>query len=559
MPGAARGPGLRSPIVAAGRAGFLRTNVGIAAGTAMSRLTGYGRVLALGYLMQTTAREGDPGSQLASAYYLANNMPNIVYDLVLGGILSATLVPLFTNCFRDEDDDAVSALVTTSVVALGALTVVATVAAPLIIDAYTSVRVDPSVDADRYRAVATTLAYWFLPQIFFYGLTSIATALLHARRMFFAAAWAPVLNNVVVIAVLVGARTLIDGQPSLETLQTDATFRFAVGFGTSAGVAAMAVVLLPSLLRARLRLSWRLDWGHVAVRRMLTLSGWTAGYVVANQIAFAIVTVLAQRDTAGFSAYNTMYIFFQLPYGLLAVTVMTTLSPELADDVARADWSRFRSRIRHGIWLITLTTAPAAVLFVTAPEPVANLAGSLGRLEDAPEVLAAFSVGLVGFSLYLFFMRGFYAMQNTKTPFVINAIENLLNVVLGIVLVVRFGVIGLALAFALAYVISAALAYWSLANWSRGLGGGVLVPRLTRLAAAALASGVAVWAVRDRVGDDSGAGLFVRLAVCGLVCLGVYLAVVVATRAGQAVPAAGAARPAPRPPVRGAPRDRRGG
>ena len=131
------------------RGGLLRTNAGIAAGTALSRITGYGRVLALAYLMQTSSGSGGKGSQLSAAYFLANTTPNIIYDLILGGILSATLVPLFTQAFEDRDADAVNAIVTTAAAALLAVTAVATLAAPLIIRFYTAVRVDPDVDAAR--------------------------------------------------------------------------------------------------------------------------------------------------------------------------------------------------------------------------------------------------------------------------------------------------------------------------------------------------------------------------------------------------------------------------
>ena len=233
-----------------------------------------------------------------------------------------------------------NAIVTTAAAALLAVTAVATLAAPLIIKFYTAVRLDPDVDADHYRSVSTTLAYFFLPQIFFYGMTAIATALLNARRHFFAAAWAPVLNNVVVIVMLLLARSVIDEVPSLELVQSSSTFRWLLGFGATAGVVAMALVLLPAVTRAGVRIKLRFDWRHPAIKKLLRLSGWTAGYVIANQIALLVVTQLAQRSAGGFTAYITMYTFFQLPFGLLAVTVMTTVSPELARDIAHRDRGR---------------------------------------------------------------------------------------------------------------------------------------------------------------------------------------------------------------------------
>ncbi|MEO5837245.1 MAG: murein biosynthesis integral membrane protein MurJ [Acidimicrobiales bacterium] len=504
------------------RGGLLRTNAGIAAGTALSRITGYGRVLALAYLMQTSTGTGGKGSQLSAAYFLANTTPNIIYDLILGGILSATLVPLFTQAFEDKDSDAVNAIVTTAAAALVAVTAVATLAAPLIIKFYTAVRLDPDVDAARYRSVSTTLAYFFLPQVFFYGITAIATALLNARRHFFAAAWAPVLNNVIVIAMLLLARSVIDEAPGLELVQSSPTFRWLLGFGATAGVVAMALVLLPALTKAGVHIKPRLDWRHPAIKKLVRLSGWTAGYVVANQIAFLIVTQLAQRSSGGFTAYSTMYIFFQLPYGLLAVTVMTTLSPELARDIAHRDRDAFRRRVRDGLWLIVLLMVPASIVMAIFAGPIAKLAGSFGEIDAAPGVLAAFSCGLVGFSAYLYFMRGFYAMHNTKTPFVINVVENILNIFFAYVLVGRYGVKGLAWSFTLAYLLSALLAYWVLSLWSGGLQGSTLARGLSRLTLVASGTAIAAWAARDNI-VGSGAALFGRLGFASAIILGIYV------------------------------------
>ena len=504
------------------RGGLLRTNAGIAAGTALSRITGYGRILALAYLMQTSSAPGDKGSGLAAAYFLANTTPNIIYDLILGGILSATLVPLFTEAFEKNDTEAVNAIVSTAVAALVAITAIATLAAPLIIKFYTAVRLDPDVDASRYRGVSTTLAYFFLPQIFFYGMTAIATALLNARRHFFAAAWAPVLNNVIVIAMLLLARSVIDEVPSLELVQTSATFRWLLGFGATAGVMAMALILLPALTGSGIRIRAHLDWRHPAIKKLVRLSGWTAGYVVANQIAFLIVTQLAQRSTGGWVAYSTMYTFFQLPYGLLAVTVMTTVGPELARDITHRDRDAFRRRIRDGLWLIILLMVPASIVMAVFATPIAKLAGSFGDIPASPDVLAAFACGLVGFSAYLYFMRGFYAMHNTKTPFVINVIENILNIFFAYVLVDRYGVKGLAWSFSIAYLISALVAYWVLSQWSGGLQGSTLVRGLSRLGLIALCTAIAAWAARDNI-DGTGAALFGKLAFAAAAIVAIYV------------------------------------
>ena len=173
--------------------GLLRSNVVVASGTAISRVTGLLRIVVLGYVLGQTA--------LTDAYLIANETPNIVYDLLLGGLLSATLVPLFSTFVEQDDDESTNVVLTVSVVLMSALTAVAVIAAPLIFGLY-SVNVADGVDPDVYREVGTTLARIFLIQILFYGLTGLANAFLNSRRRFFAAAWSPILPNLVIIAFL---------------------------------------------------------------------------------------------------------------------------------------------------------------------------------------------------------------------------------------------------------------------------------------------------------------------------------------------------------------------
>ena len=170
-----------------------RSSAVVGVGTALSRVTGLLRIGAITYALGTIA--------VADAYNLANTTPNIVYELILGGILSATLVPVFVERFEASDEDGISAVVTVAAVAMVALTVAAIVAAPAIFRIYTLRK--SAEDARELASVGVPLARLFLPQILFYGFTALATALLNARRRFAAPAMAPVLNNVVVCVALV--------------------------------------------------------------------------------------------------------------------------------------------------------------------------------------------------------------------------------------------------------------------------------------------------------------------------------------------------------------------
>jgi putative peptidoglycan lipid II flippase len=509
----------------AARSRLLRDNVIVAFGTATSRITGFLRILVLGWAIVPVI-DGEADGRLSDAYNLANTTPNIIFELVLGGILSATLVPIFTRSFADRDRRSIDAIVGTSLAILAGLTVIATAAAPVIIWVYTAAR--EGDDAAEYRSVATKLAFLFLPQIFFYGLMSIASALLNAKRRFFAAAWAPVLVNVIVIAGLVIARSSVPGVPSLDDAHDDNRLVLLLGLGATLGVVTMALTMLPAMRHAGIHLHPKVDVNHPAVREVIRLSGWTVGYVVANQVALAIVTVLAQRDEGGLTAYTTMFIFFQLPHGLLAVTVMTTFTPDLSAAAGAEQWRRFRVTMRLGVRVIVALLLPAATAYAVLAGPATHLSGRFADLADAEPVLRAFGVGLVGFSTYLFVLRGFYAQKDTRTPFRLNVVQNGLNIVLAFAFIGPWGVPGLAWAYSVSYLVAAVVSWRALGRVVQGgLRTDLLVPVIGRALVAAVAMGITCWLARDLAGSESGWGAIVRLFVAGGLGALVYLATLI--------------------------------
>jgi putative peptidoglycan lipid II flippase len=237
----------------------------------------------------------------------------------------------------------------------------------------------------------------------------------------------------------------------------------------------MALPLLPALRRAGIRLRPVFNFRHPAVRKVVRLSGWTAGYVAVNQVALWIVLVLANGTKGGISVYQGAYVFFQLPHGLVAVSLMTTLTPELAETAARRDFTAFRRNFALGLRLMTLVILPAAAGLVVLARPVVALLLQRGALTPGQAGLTAacvalFAVGLLPFSLYLYALRGFYALHDTRTPFVINCWENLLNVVVAVALYPWFGVQGLAFSFSVAYAVAAVMALRSLSRRTGGIG-----------------------------------------------------------------------------------------
>jgi len=477
---------------------LVRSSAVVAVGTALSRVTGFVRIAAIAYALGAAT--------LAGTYSYANEAPNIVYELLLGGVLTATLVPLFVKHFETRDDDAASAIFTVAMLALAAITVVGVIAAPWIVELYTLNVHGAGLGAQQ--ELATSLLRLFMPQMFFYGIVTLATAMLNARRRFLAAAFAPVLNNLVVIAVFLILPHVADGSLTVRHVLNDDALLLLIGLGTTAGVMVMALALLPPLARLHAHLRFLPAWRHPAVHTMLRLSGWTAGYVVANQLALLVVTVLANGTNGGPFIYIAAYAFFQLPHGLFAVSLMTTFTPEMASAAARDDLAALRAQLSRGIRLAAVVIVPASALYIGLARPiiVALLQRGAFSAADASAVadtLAAFSVGLLPFSIYLFAMRAFYARHDTFTPFWINCIENGVNIALAFPLYAWLGIPGLALAFALAYYAAAILTLYVLRVRLDGIDGARMATTLAKVVAAGVAVAGVSWGVGELVGWSS--------------------------------------------------------
>lgn len=497
------------PAVRAGRRLF-RSSALVAGGTLLSRLTGLLRVGALAYALGA--------SGITDVYNLSNTTPNLVYELVLGGVLSATLVPIFINRLDQGDHDAVSAVVSVASVVLVALTVLAVVAAPLLLRGYLVLRDD--ADVDQILDVGVPLMRWFLPQILFYGFTTIGTALLNARQRFSLPAYVPVINNLVVSAALVAVPTVAGEGLTVASVRDEPGTIALLGLGTTAGVVAMTLALWPGLRRAGIHLRWRPDWRHPTVRQVVRLSGWTFGYVAANQVALVAVQALAVTETSILSQYNFAFIFFQLPHGLISVSIMTTFLPDLARAASSRRWSAFQRRTGQGIRAISVLVIPSAVGYLVLADPLVDLlrrgAFSAADSADVARTLVAFAPGIVGFSLYLFAIRGFYALQDTRTPFYLNVFENGVNVVAAAVLWVTVGhsATNLAAAFSIAYLSAGLLALAVLRQRSGGIQGRLTGRSLATMVVAAAFMAAAVRAVPDA------AGLVVAVAVGAVVYFG---------------------------------------
>jgi putative peptidoglycan lipid II flippase len=508
-----------------GSTSLLRSSATVGLGTALSRITGFLRVAAIAYAIGAGA--------LAGTYSYANETPNMLYELLLGGVLTATLVPQFVRYVERDDEEAVNAIITIAMVALVVVSVAGVLLAPYIVKAFT-LRAEGASRAAQ-QDVATTLVRLFMPQMMFYGFTALATALLNAHRRFVAAAFAPILNNIVVIAIFLSLPRLLDGPITLDRVQDDTALLLTLGLGTTAGIAAVAIALYPALRWAGVRLRPVFAWRHRAVITMARLSGWTVGYVIANQIALWFVLILANGRDGGPFIYLSAYAFFQLPHGLLAVSLMTTIAPEMASAAERRNLNAMRERLSFGLRLTTFVIVPCAAAFISLARPIVVAllqrgAFSAGDAQVVAHTIAAFSVGLVPFSIYLFAMRAFYSVHNTRTPFLLNCVENALNIALAIPLYYFFGVPGLALAFSGAY---GGAAVFTLVVVDRRLGdldGRRFAHTLTRsLFAGAVVAGV-TWLIARGIGWSTHSLAIVTTVVGLVVGFAVYLALAAALR-----------------------------
>ncbi len=508
------------------RGGLLGSSAVVAAGTGLSRVSGLIRSILVASVIGTLA--------LGDAYNIANQTPNTIYDLVLGGVIAATLIPVIVERFEHDDDRAVDAVASVITVGLVVLTVVATALSPFIIRLYTLGK-DPA-EADQQISLAVPLLIMFMPQVLFYGLSSLWTALLNARRSFAAPAFAPVLNNVIVVCVFLAIRRVAGTpNPTLEQVRDDQVLLLLAGLGTTAGIVAMALVLWPAMRRAGIRIHLNLEWRNPAVTAVLRLSGWTLGYVIINAAMFwLMVTLINSTGEGPPSAFTYGWALFQLPYGLFTVSIMTTFMPELASAAGRGDLGGYRARFGQGLRLGILVIVPAAIGLMVLAQPVVSVLFQRGNFtQDSVDLTASavlwLAVGLPGFAVYLFTMRGFYALKDTRTPFFLCLVQNGGQMVLSLVLVRSFDFEGVLAAFALAYTTGALVALVVLRRRVGGIGAGV-VPAVVRHLVAAAAMGTVLIGL-TRLFTGSGLATAVLETVAGAVVgLGVYVGVLLVLR-----------------------------
>jgi len=435
-----------------------RSGVVMAIGTAASRGTGFLRTVVIAAAM---------GLAVGDSYNVANTIPNIIYDLLLGGVLTSVVVPLLVKAARDDGDGGeayAQRLVTIVIATLSVVSVIGVALAPQLIRLYTGHRLSP----DQFD-LATTFARFFLPQVLFYGVGAVYGAILNTRGSFAAPMWAPVLNNLVVIAAggLFFAMTI--GHPHPGDLSH--TERLVLAVGTTLGVVLQTIALLPALRRVRFRHRFRFDWRNAGLRSAGAFAGWIVGYVVTNQLGYLVIVKLALASgnashSSGFSPYTYAFILFSLPYAVIAVSVVTAVFPRMSRSAVDGDLAGVGSTLATGLTTSAVVLVPASVALVALGPLIGTVVfahGNIG-LSGARLIggtLAGFGIGLVPFSAFQIQLRAFLAMHDSRTPALVNLGITALNVAFDIALYLalpaRDKVVGLAIGFSISYVVGAVI------------------------------------------------------------------------------------------------------
>jgi putative peptidoglycan lipid II flippase len=494
------------------RESLMRSAAVMTVGTTLSRLTGFLRLAAM------TATLGVTVSALGSVYTVANLTPNILYELILGGILTSVFVPVFVARMethgdadaRDVADRVISlvAVIAVVVVALGAL-----FAEQIIRLYYVS---SDAGDRDAQIQLGVFFLRWFMPQIVFYGVGAVMIGLLQAHRRFAAPMFAPILNNLVVIATFL-AYAAVRGTraPDVEGI-TDLE-KTILGAGTTLGVIVMTVALWPSLRSIGYRIRLRLAWRHEAVKQLVRLAAWVALYVAANQLAYVVVIILNNRFDAGPQIYTTAFIVFQLPHAIFAVSIFTALLPGMSERWATGNPEGVRTFLSRGLRDTAVVTIPAAFgLFVLA-EPIARLLFEHGEAVQADavaiaETIQGFATGLLFFSSFQLLTRTFYAMQNTRTPALVNIVVGFVNIAAALIYTgpLDLGLPGMAFAHASSYLVGAGVLLFLLRRRLGPIAGARIASTVFRATIASIASAAAAVAVVEVWEIPSDAGVLTQ-------------------------------------------------
>jgi putative peptidoglycan lipid II flippase len=509
----------------------------MAAGTVVSRFSGFFRSALLAAALGASLH--------ADVFNIANTIPNMLYILLAGGVFNAVLVPQLVRAMRNDADggDAyTNRVITLAAIFLAAVSLVLVAAAPWVMHLFLSPDYyEPDKAAQRDSVV--TFARYCLPQVFFYGMYVLVGQILNSRRRFGPMMWAPIANNVISVAVLLVYLVVFGPAVGDERFAGfSAGQELLLGLGSTLGIVAQFVILLPYLRSAGFRYRPRFDFRGTGLGHTLRLGVWTVLFVIVNQVAYTVVVRLASGGTAssvdgtGYSVYSSTFLIMMVPHSVVTVSLATAILPRLSARAAEDDRAGVARTLTETLRTALAVVVPFALLLPFIATDLSNVIWGHGAAADqvdnyAPS-LALFGAGLVFFTVHYLMLRGFYALERTRTVFWIQCAVAGTNIVAALAMVRATDPArtspALVLAYTASYLVGSAISYVVL----RRLLGGLRTPRLVRflvrmLVAVAVSTAAAAGTayLLHRVDDDPGwvvAGVWV--AVTTLVDVVVFVA-----------------------------------
>lgn len=518
-----------------------RASAIIASGTMVSRLLGFVKAIML------AAAIGQSGSQVAKTFGLANQLPNNVYALVAGGVMSAVLVPQIVKASKaaDKGESYVSKIVTLGGTVFLLLTIVATIAAPMLVNLYAvSAGADGRGFSADELALATALAYWCMPQILFYAIYTLLGEIYNARSQFGPYTWAPVANNVIAIAGL-AVFMLLFGEAETNKLVDvwDVDRIAALGLITTGAVAVQALVLVLFFRKTGMRFRLDFGWRGVGLRATGKSALWLFGIVIIGQLKGLVQSRVASLgDGANILTMQNAWYVFSLPHSIIAVSIAIAYFTRMSHHASDGDMPRIRADLSGALRGVGMLTTISAIMLAVIAPPFARLfeQGYDGAMAMS-WVIWAFLVCAVAFSAEYVIQRVFFALGDTRTAFIYACFS----------MVVTFGLLwwastletmwiiaGTALAVSIANLISASVWLVLVRRKIGAFGFRLVARRHVQYLAYAIPAGAAgvgiVWALGGYV--DGGFGTETKLqgvitcAAAGAVMALVYFGILYLTR-----------------------------
>ncbi|MGH8774542.1 MAG: murein biosynthesis integral membrane protein MurJ [Jiangellaceae bacterium] len=517
----------------------------MAAGTVVSRLTGFAKAAIIAAALGLSTVTAD-------TFNVPLVIPTTLYILVGGGVLNSVLVPALVRAIKEDADggEAYSQRLFSMVVTvLGAATVLAVVAAPWIVSVFVSPKYR-TAELEPFFDDMVMFARFCLPQIFFYGLFVLVGQMLNARGRFGPMMWAPILNNVVGITIF-AAYLVVMGKKDTETPFSD-TEVLLLGLGSTLGVALQALSLVPVLRRTGYRMRFRTDWKGAGLGQAGRLGLWTVAFVLVNQVAYLFVVraatggsagamVTADASGAGFSVYANAMLIIMVPHSVITVSLATALLPRLSDHAVDGNLALVRDRLVSGMRMCLAVIVPLAALLAALAGPLAALlfghGAAAGGTSELAVTVTALLPGLIAFTVHYLVLRGFYSLQDTRTPFFVQigvAATMVISAILIAAAEPAHTTVLLAGGYSLACVLGASLGLAALGRRLDGLPRWPLVLHILRLSVPAVLGGLAAYGLAVLPDGLRGwTGDLLTVAVGGTAGLVVFVGLALLMRIGE--------------------------